>query len=801
MLSPRWKKVMGDALAARGRLTLMTLALAVSVAGLATMLTVYSVLTREVSRNYMSTNPAAAQIMTERVDETLLAGVRRLAGVADAEALSVVRGRVITGAGELRPLLLFVIPDFQRLRINSVRLVSGMWPSTQGTIVLERTAIDVAGAGVGQSVQIRLPQGEPTSLRIVGAVHDPSLAPAWQEQTVYGYVTPATLATFGGPTDLRTVKLAVQDAAADAQAIEAVGKEVATWIGRTGRVVQEVRVPPPRLHPHQAQMTTVLKMLVVFSVLGLILGSVLAATIVSGLLTPQVREIAVMKAIGARSAQIIVLYLVLIATVSLGATIVGTVLGVAAGRAWSTVTADVLNLDIQSYAAPTTLLVVNSLLGVLVPLVAAAIPVLAAGRRAVRDSIGDRGISRTALSSESISQRLARFRLLGPAGTLGLRNAFRRRGRLVLGAVLMAVAGGIFISSANLRSAWNSNVAAAAAARHYDLEITFEEPASEQAVTRVISLLPGVREVESWSTSPVNIDSGDHMDVSRTYPDGGHGGIVLRAVPANTSFVDHDLVAGRWLRPEDDNAVVLNTTVQALSFRNVKMGDRVELIVRHRARQFRVVGIVREVLTPGAIYTTPAAFRDADFPIGATNAVRVALRDRSQAERVAVTAAAALERTGVGVRSVITERILSASQGGHIYILVYALGFIAALIALIGMLGLASMLSTGVVERTREFGILRAIGTRATDIRRVVLAEALAGGVIGAVLAIPVSIPLSAVVGRIVGLLSLQPLTLRPAPVPISLWFTIALLGSAIAGLYPSVLAARLTVREALVTF
>lgn len=800
MLSPRWKKVVGDALAARGRLALMTVALAVSVAGLVTMLTAYSVLTREISRNYMSTNPASAQILTERVDETLIAGARRLAGVADAEAFSVVRGRIVNAKGELRPLLLFVIPDFQRLRINSVRLVSGMWPLTPGTLVLERTAIDVAGAGVGQSVQIRLPQGEQKSLRIVGVVHDPSLAPAWQEQTVYGYVTPATLAALGGSTDLQTVKLVVQDATADAQAIESVGKEVAQWIGSTGRVVQEIRVPPPRLHPHQAQMTTVLKLLVVFSVLGLILGAVLAATVVNDLLAPQVREIAVMKAIGARSSQVIVLYLVLIAIVALGATLVGTVFGLMAGRAWSAATATVLNLDIQSYIAPATLLVVNGLLGVLVPTAAAASPVLAAGRRAVRDSIGDLGISRAALSNGSISQLLVRFRLLGPAGTLGLRNAFRRRARLVLGVVLIAVAGGIFISSANLRSAWNSNTVAAAAARHYDLEITFGEPASEQAVTRVISLLPGIREVESWSTSPVSIDSGDHMDVSHTYSDGGHGGIALRAAPANTTFVDHDLVGGRWLRPEDDDAVVLNTTAQATYFRNVQIGDRINLIVRHRPRQFRVVGIVREVVAPGAIYTTPAAFRGADFPAGATNAIRVALTDRSQAERLAVKAAADLERTGVGVSSVITEKIRSASQGGHIYILVYALGFIATSTALVGVLGLASMLSTGVVERTREFGILRAIGTRAADIRRVVLTEALAGGVIGAVLAIPVSILLSSVVGRIVGLLSLQPLTLRPAPAAIGLWFTIALLGSAIAALYPSVRAVRLTVREALIT-
>jgi putative ABC transport system permease protein len=762
------------------------------------MLTAYTVLTREIGRNYQGTRPASAQLVTERVDEEVVAGARQQAGVADAEAASVVRGRAVGGSGTSRPLLLFVIPDFRALRINTVRLVSGTWPIADRSVVLERTALDLAGGHVGEPLEIELPGGARHSLQIAGSVHDPALAPAWQEQTVYGYVTAGTLATFGGRADLTILKLVVADRAADAASIEATATRVARWLEDTGRPVREIRVPPPRLHPHQAQMTTVLAMLVVFSVIGLALGSVLAATIVQGLLAQHVRDIAVMKAVGARTSQIAALYLALVAVIALTTALGGTALGIAGGRVWVSATAQLLNLEIGSYAPSFPFLVAGALVSMLVPLAAALVPVARACRRTVRDAIDDVGVSRAALAGGVATRWLARLRVAGPAVALGVRNAFRRRSRLAFTVLLIAAAGGVFIASASLRAAWNENIAAAAAARHYDLELGLQAPASTQAIVTALGKLPGVRAVESWPASAADVDHGNHVAVSSTYPDEGHGRLTLRAVPPSTRLVDRELSAGRWLRPDDGDVVVLNSAARALAFPNVAIGDTVDLLIRQRPRRFRVVGIVREVMTPAAVYATMDAFAGADFARESTNALRIALVDRDQADHFARQAAAVLERGGIPVRTAITETAFRAAQGGHISVLVYALASIALAMAIVGGLGLASMLSTSVTERTREFGILRSIGASAAQVRRVILAEALVAGILGALLAVPASMPLSTAVGRMVGRISLQPLQLTPDPVPVLVWSVIAIAGSVLAGLYPAVRAARLTVRETL---
>ena len=172
-------------------------------------------------------------------------------------------------------LLLFMVPDFAAARISAVRLDAGRWPAAPGGIVLERTAIPLANAAIDHEIMVQLPNGARRSLTVMGVAHDPSLAPAWQEQTVYGYVTPATLRLLGEDPSPRVLKLTVRDPAGDRPGLERAVVGVADWLRRNGHSVGEIRIPPYQ-HPHQGMMTSVVRMLLVFSVLTLALGAVLA---------------------------------------------------------------------------------------------------------------------------------------------------------------------------------------------------------------------------------------------------------------------------------------------------------------------------------------------------------------------------------------------------------------------------------------------------------------------------------------------------------------------------------------------
>ncbi len=777
---------------------MMVAAIAVSTGAVGAILSAYAILTREVGRNYLGTNPASAQLEFRAVDDSLVRAILSRPEIADAEASSTVLARIEVAPSEWLPLMLFVVPDFDHLRINAFRPESGAWPPPTGSLLLERTALPLTRTEVGKWISIQTPNGHKRSLQISGLVHDPGLAPAWQEQSVYGYLAPSTLRVLGESGDLRLVKIVVRDNAGSMRAVEDTVRRLASWLGEQGRPVEEIRIPPPRMHPHQSQMMAILVMLLIFSLLALLLGAILTATIVSGLLAQQVRQIAIMKAIGARSRQIAALYAGLIAALGAASVALGLPLGLAAGRGFSNLVGRLLNLNIDGYWVPWWVFAADVLLGMAVPLALALVPVLGAVRRTIREAINDYGVGKQSVGAGVIDRLLARFRNPDPALSMAVRNTFRRRARLVLTLSLLATAGAMFITSLNLKAAWERNLAAARADRHYQFEVRLEKAVAESKLLRLLGAVPGVERVESWNILPAAVDGPGHFDIVRTYPDGGHGSFALRSAPPQSDFVTHRLIQGRWLRPDDTDAVVLNHITLAL-LPNVKVGDVVSLIVAQRPVQFRVVGIAREMLTPGAAYTTPETFARIMGQAGLTNAVRIALKDPATLHAVSRSTEQMLVREGLGVKVNLTEAMFDEAQAGHVYILVFALIFMALVMAVVGTLGLASAMGASVIERTREFGVMRAIGATSRVVLRNVVSEGVFVGLLSWLIAIPLSLPLSAQVGDLVGTLSFRvPLPLFLSPVAVGVWLVAVLAGSSAASAFPAQRAARLTIRETL---
>jgi putative ABC transport system permease protein len=393
---------------------------------------------------------------------------------------------------------------------------------------------------------------------------------------------------------------------------------------------------------------------------------------------------------------------------------------------------------------------------------------------------------------------LARIRITDAALNLAVRNVFRRRTRLVLTLSLLAGAGAMFVTSLNLKAAWANNVTQAAHDRHFDLELGLQQAALWERVVTLVAAVPGVSHVEPWDVSRVSIAGKDGLELARSYPDGSHGGFVLRGAPPDTKLVAHNMLEGRWLQSGDADAVVLNTLARTIAFRNVQVNDWVTLSVDHRPLKVRVVGVTRELLTPGAAYVTPDAFALATHTVGLTSAVRIVLADRERTDAVSRSIVQALEREHIGVKGVVTAKRYATAQGGHVYILVFALGFIATMMAMVGLLGLASALGTAVIERTREFGVMRAIGARSACIIRSVLGEGALIGLLSWVVALLLSLPLSAQVGRVLAPISTQELSLQLSPLGAGLWLCFVLLGSVVVSFYPAKRASQLTVRQTL---
>src|SRR6266545_3450328 len=223
----------------------------------------------------------------------------------------------------------------------------------------ERSTLESLKLKVGDKVDVIGFDDRPTQLTVTGSVHDQSLALAGQEAGV-GYIQSNTLPLLGKPAALDQLVITVADGpglevpSRDRYAIVSTALRLVDRLKAvSGIAIKQVAVPTPYEHPHQAITYAVLSALSGFGLLSLILSSILIATMFNGLLTQQIPQIGMMKAIGARSSRILQLYLIMVLLVSVLATVLAVVPGIFLGRTLAqAMLSSAVNIDVASLSVP-----------------------------------------------------------------------------------------------------------------------------------------------------------------------------------------------------------------------------------------------------------------------------------------------------------------------------------------------------------------------------------------------------------------------------------------------------------------
>lgn len=800
MLSPGWMKILRDIWAARGRMLMMTAAISVSLFGVGVISGSYSILTREISKNYLNTMPAAATLHLENPDEKLEPFVRSQPGVAECETRTSILSRIEVRPGVWMPLLLFVIKDFNSMKLSKFWPESGAWPPLPKTLLLERTALSLYKSSIGQSFTLKTPNGSARSISISGTVHDPSLAPAWQERMGYGYITPETLKWLGETGVLDELKITLgPDSKTSGQVTEKI-LSLAKTLQDKGYRVHEVQIPPIGKHPHQNQMTALLTLLLVFCFLSLILSAILTAAMISAMMAKETRQIGVMKTIGASTRQITVIYLTLVFFICVAGLAIALPSGLIAAGYLSTVVSTLLNFTLYSQAVTGWVVLSQILAGLMVPLSLTFIPILIASRMSIREAISSVGVNEGKLSTSQSTFLPRLLKDMDRSFLMAIRNTFRRRGRLILTLVLMTFAGAIFLTTINVQAGWDRMIQKSFQNRKYDFEIRLARLESSRQMIDLLSGLPGVKTVEPWGYASVSRRQNDGFEIAHTYPDGGHGSLTLKGVPPQSRLVQFPLLEGRWLSPTHSNEVVLNQSAWALLLKPA-VNSEISFTVNDKQRIWRIAGVVQEV-GPASIYVNEKDFeREAALP-GYAKSLRIVLADKSMESRIQAinTVEQKLAEAGMGVSMVISDAEFRNAITDHIFILIFSLIALSVIMAVVGFLGLTSAVSSNIVERTREYGVMRAIGGTPGNILRNILGETIFTALISIISAMALSLPLSLLIGSMLGDMAFKtPLPLVFSFKGLIVWMVLILAGSILSGSWPAWRASKLTIRETLV--
>jgi putative ABC transport system permease protein len=808
-------KLRRDLRASWSRFVLMVIALAISLTAFGGVLFAWAASGRETSSAYMSTEPASATILLDQaIDAERMAAIaaeaRRRPGVIEATGRTQFDSDIqVNGQPREIPLQVFVASPDDPMRMARFELRQRSWPPSPEEVFIGRDALTLLGVAVGDIVTVETPSGGPVRLRVVDTVYDPSLSPSPQEQRGRGYVSTASLPGPGGQARLDQLKIQVADPgqatpSRDRDAVVAVAGDVGEWLRREhGLAIREIQVPKPYAHPHQWQADTLLLSLLAGGAAALLLSTILVANMLNNLFAQQIPQIGIMKAIGARSGRIGRLYLAMTLLVALAATVLALAPAILLGRVAVETFLGFLGIEPASLAAPWWTYAVVLAAGLGLPPLMALLPLVKTSRTTVRAAIDHHGGGSKPSAATGVLARLGRLRRLDRGLLMALRNTIRRPARFLLSVGLLASAGMVFVAGMSLSEGTEAVGDEQKAQRTWDVDVRLASPAALDEVTTMVRGVPGVSRVEAVNVAQTGVAGPGQIPVTRTYPDQGHGRVAVTALPAGTTtFTPPKLLEGRWLTPGETGAVVLNQVTRKNTVPGVRAGDTVQLIIGGKPTTWRVVGLAREREGGGGgVYTTAEGFAAATGQPRQANQLRITTNSHDEQSRNAVADAVNKQLTGAGIE-VASAASISRSEAisaGHLGPVILILLGIALPLGVVGLIGLASTMSANILDRTREFGVMHAIGARPKAVRRIVVAEGVFLALTSCLVAVVPALALTAALGAGLGNLFFSaPLPYRISILAAGIWLALVILGAVLATEAAATRASRLTVREAL---
>jgi putative ABC transport system permease protein len=793
-MTSRWKKVWADFWGNKSRtlLTILTIAVGVLSVGFVNNMSLYMV--ESMDSDFLSANPSEATVSASPMNEDSVKIAREVAGVEAVEGRSKLGANIIQDGKEDVVIQFTAIESPQSLTVNTLKPALGetsIPPLGEKEVLLDSSAASL-GYKPGDMIKVELDNGKIRELRLAGYLHSATWFPFNLARQVEAYITPDTIVWLGGSRDFNTLAVSVSENQTDVDHVTEVTQAVVDRLERSGATVDFVYINEPG---HHFAYNTAQAMFLILAVLGwltVILSGVLIVNTITALMSQQRRQIAMMKAIGGEGMQVFGMYVVLIMLFGLGALAVSIPLANYTAKTIGDGMAAWLNFFPATYRGYASTLIQQIIVALVVPLLAALLPMYNTVRVTVREALSDYGIGGNAKPKD---ESIGKATLLIPRPMrLSLRNAFRRKARLALTLFTLVLAGAIFISIYNLWASFDQVIHNIQGYFLADINVSFSRGYRFDKVSAMAMSIPNVDSVEGWLEYAGTLVSENKDEAGRQ--------ILFVAPPSTSTLIDPIIASGRWLETGDENAVVVSGQMLN-TFPDMKIGDTLTIKIDGKETKWNIVGFYTITGNPDVplVYVNYEYISKIVGQPGMVYSLRVITsgHDSVTQNNVNDQLQAIFEERGIQVSSARLGADFVRDQTAQTDIFVYFMLVMASMIAIVGGLGLMGTMSINVLERTREIGVLRAIGASNFDIQSIVIVEGMVIGLISWVISIVLSIPITNFLAFGVGMTMFQsPMPTVYGATGILVWLVFTLALAAIASSIPARRASRLTVKDTL---
>ncbi len=698
----------------------------------------------------------------------------------------------LSGNGGTTRFQILGYPDLSNVQVGILQLISGRLPGP-GEIAMDTSDTLYSPVVLGDTVRVDTLNGQTTALRVVGLIRSQGLAvlassaQGYMSLDAFQQIMPASPISTrqGQPVLQQQFLIKTRNPVDNEQTFNAIQAELASYPVQT---IASTYIAPQTITGAQMTLNGLSTIFISLACLALLLTCLMILTTTNNMLAEQFNIIGTMKALGATRGKIVRGYLFTVGIYAFIGTVPGLALGLFLTTQVSAAVARQTKLDLGPYQPAPSVILVSLVAGLVIPELAALLPLWIGTRITVHQAMASYGI--TAGSSRRIFAERQRFFSIPQTIWLSLRGIVRKPVRAWLTVLALTLSAMTFM----IAQTANNSIGAATTATNFvssDFEITLgPAPLPSVQISASLRALNNVALVEPF----------DHEDVLM-----GTQRTRIYGIPADTHFYSVHLVAGRWLNAHELNMLVIsNIAAQRL---HVHVGESIPFTQGSQQLSWQVVGIVHDLENAsgsadsqgrlGSMFTTLDNLNVnlRRLPAGSARLLELTAQDNSQA---------ALQALHGGIQQTLQQAKLweadvhYAAAGPDLTIVIYALfETVAIIVALVGLLGLSNTLAAEVLERRKEIGILRSLGATGRDISLIFWRESLALALIawvpGFLLAIPGSYALIWIVN-----VDIQPLDLAINPVVIPLTLLFIVIVSFIASFGPALSASRVRIGEIL---
>jgi putative ABC transport system permease protein len=699
---------------ARAFFTVLTLALAVASVGI---FAVPGLMQQSMDREIAANKLADLTLQTKplNLSDAQMQRLRALPNVEAVGAKSWFSTRIYVGARRQRALIMGV-PDFNRQDVDVVTPLAGPAPAT-GTVLTDNQNAP-KGKFDGAAVRVIAADGTVRKLPVSGEgrnLYGGSLAAT--EDFAAFYATPQTVATLSGDRGYTWFGLRLRDqsAAAADRTVAAVREELRGVKGFEG-FSELPAVREPGEYPGKEVFEQIASVMTAVTLLALLSALVLLSNTMTTLVGEQTAEIAAMKAVGGSRRQIARIYRR--TALLLGA--LGAALGVVLGVVVANVVVSYFGTTFfgieTGWHVDGKVLVASIVVGLLGPPLAAAPAIRRASRLPVHEALQASG---SAVGGQSRLDALLR-RVRGPrSAQIGLRNVGRRKRRTLATGIQVGLAVATVLALLALGTSVGNITRDYYDDTHLDVWAgTFDSRPFTSEAERALGSTRGVEDIQPMLQNGAKVDG----------TDAGLWGMVEKP------WMRLRITGGRWYTADEavrgTEVAVVGTGLAAAT--GAKVGDTVTAQTAAGPARLRIVGELWEPGQPGQLYMPLATLQGVLGTPGEVNTywVRSQSPDHAFIDRLTTRLEDTLATHGTPIATITwyDKKADNVAQNANITRSITVLGLV---IVAISMVGLVNAITMGVLERTREIGMLRCVGASARDIRRIFATEGLVIAAVG----------------------------------------------------------------------